>query len=426
MRKLGYENRYQAVKLYDEEFRKLRVVHRMSYKGSKVKEDPKLGERQSTTIEGIGGTYELVSDVSFVLVEASSTSNLKVQVEQATLPPAQETALSMLKEELYDYKCPRSGKMERSYLISQRDQRCPVRGCPVMTRSVKSHVFGEHLSFMFAPTQEPHHMRDPSFHRYRGHMVMVLAQWLTGITSATYDDMVKFLRKNARVPIGYPQAGDDMPVFRTVCREMGWPTHAWFKIAPVCKISSPVCILHWRVMSSVLHFLTPTHQDMMFTERYNQREDNLSLEVLQHMNKLFMASPVVSNLVPAGAESSSSASVHKKSIIPDAPVVGQLCAAVAVATIQEEAQEAEKIPQEKALEVATSSKAEILEGNVSSKEQHLQEKEVRQNPGDRCIVFLVWGSIRRILPVHSLDNLRTLAEERFPGNGAATLFFRTL
>ncbi|CAG2209719.1 unnamed protein product [Mytilus edulis] len=151
----------------------------------------------------------------------------------------------MLKEdqkadELYDYKCPRSGKMERSYLISQRDQRCPVRGCPVMTRSVKSHVFGEHLSFMFAPTQEPHHMRDPYFHRYRGHMVMVLAQWLTDITSATYDDMVKFLRKNARVPIGYPQAGDDMPVFRTVCREMGWPTHAWFKIAPVCKISSPV------------------------------------------------------------------------------------------------------------------------------------------------------------------------------------------
>ncbi|CAG2190980.1 unnamed protein product [Mytilus edulis] len=180
---------------------------------------------------------------------------------------------------------------------------------------------GEHLSFMFAPTQELHYMRDPSFHRYRGHMVM--AQWLTGITSATYDDMVKFIRRNARVTIDYPQAGEDMPVFRTVCREMGWPTQAWFNIAPVCKISSPVCILHWRVMSSVLHFLTPTHQDMMFTERYNQREDNLSLEVLQHMNKLFMASPVVSNLVPAGAESSSPASVHKTSTIPDVPEVGQ-------------------------------------------------------------------------------------------------------
>ncbi|VDI22537.1 Hypothetical predicted protein [Mytilus galloprovincialis] len=77
----------------------------MSYKGSKVEEDPKLGgmsdvnnnlqnlsitpkpkKGRGTTIEGIGGTYELVSGVGFVLVEeASSTSNLKVQVEQAPL-----------------------------------------------------------------------------------------------------------------------------------------------------------------------------------------------------------------------------------------------------------------------------------------------------------------------------------------------------
>ncbi|CAG2241401.1 unnamed protein product [Mytilus edulis] len=165
-----------------------------------------------------------------------------------------------------------------------------------------------------------------------------------------------------------------MPVFRTVCREMGWPTQAWFKIAPVCKISSPVCILHWRVMSSVLHFLTPTHQDMMFTEKYIQWENNLSLEVLQEMNKLFMASPVVSDLVPAGAESSSPAPVDKTSTIPDVPEVSP--------------------------------------------------KEVEKNPEDRCIVFLVWEQIRRMVPVHSLDNLRTLAEERFPGNGAATLFFQ--
>ncbi|CAG2232012.1 unnamed protein product [Mytilus edulis] len=378
---------------------------------------------RGTTMEGIGGTYELVSGVGLVLVEeASATSSLRVQGEQATLPPleqavlpppqqatlppAQKTALSTPKEDFYDYKCPRSGKMERSYLISQRDQRCPVRGCPVMTRSVKSHVLGEHLSFMFAPTQENHYMKDPSFHRYRGHMVMVLAQWLTGITSATYDDMVMFIRRNARVPTDYPQAGEEMPVFRTVCREMGWPTQAWFKIAPVCKISSPVCILHWRVMSSVLHFLTPTHQDMMFTEKYIQRENNLSLEVLQEMNKLFMASPVVSDLVPAGAESSSPAPVDKTSTIPDVPEVGKLCAAVAVATIQEEA-----------IEAAISSKVETSDVPVSP-------KEVEQNPEDRCIVFLVWEQIRRMVPVHSLDNLRTLAEERFPGNGAATLFFQ--
>ncbi|CAC5418881.1 unnamed protein product [Mytilus coruscus] len=245
----------------------------------KVEEDPKLGGRwdynnnatlqtgtlkprlgRGTTMEGIGGTYELVLGVGFVLVEeASASSTSRSMVKKATLPTGEQAVLrpveDILAEEvgdsapvadpegMYDYRCPRSGRMERTYILSQRDQHCPVRGCPVVTRSVKRHVLGEHLSYMFAPTQEPHLMRDPGFHRYRGHMVMVLAQWLTGQTSATYDDLVKFLRRHARVSVGYPQAGEEMPVFRTVCREMGWPTQAWFRIQPVREISSPV----WRL-----------------------------------------------------------------------------------------------------------------------------------------------------------------------------------
>ncbi|CAC5405748.1 unnamed protein product [Mytilus coruscus] len=222
-------------------------IKQMSYKGDKemkkVEEDPKLGGRsdynnnatlqtgtlqprlgRGTTMEGIGGTYELVSGVGFVLVEeASASSTLQVHGEKATLPPLEQAVLrpveDILVEEvgdsapvadpegMYDYRCPRSGRMERTYILSQRDQHCPVRGCPVVTRGVKRHVLGEHLSYMFAPTQEPHLMRDPAFHRYRGHMVMVLAQWLTGQTSATYDDLVKFLRRHARVSVGYPKRG---------------------------------------------------------------------------------------------------------------------------------------------------------------------------------------------------------------------------
>lgn len=61
----------------------------------------------------------------------------------------------------YDCKYPRSGRMEGTYIVSQRDQHCPVVGCPVVTRSVKRHVLVEHLFYMFAPTQESYHMRDP-------------------------------------------------------------------------------------------------------------------------------------------------------------------------------------------------------------------------------------------------------------------------
>ena len=62
-------------------------------------------------------------------------------------------------------------------------------------------------------------------------------------------------------------------------------------------------------MSSVLHFLTTSHQDMMFSESYSQRENNLSLEELQCMKKMFMATHEVNNLVPAWAESGSCASL---------------------------------------------------------------------------------------------------------------------
>lgn len=74
------------------------------------------------------------------------------------------------------------------------------------------------------------------------------------------------------------------------------------------------------------HFFTPSHQDIrMFTERYSQRENNLSLAELQYMKRLFMATPKVNNLVPAGAESGSFASLPKKSIVLDTQEFLALC-----------------------------------------------------------------------------------------------------
>ncbi|CAC5406567.1 unnamed protein product [Mytilus coruscus] len=165
----------------------------------------------------------------FVLVEEATTSSTpQVQGIEATLPQFEEALSEEGSEEAVAlgqevctpdsakpeapvpvedpefYECPRScGRKERTWIVSQRDQYCPVRGCPVVTRSVKKHVLSEHLSFMFASIQEPHLMRDPGFYRYRDHMVMVLAQWLIGQTAATYDDLVEFLRRHAGVSAVY-------------------------------------------------------------------------------------------------------------------------------------------------------------------------------------------------------------------------------
>lgn len=98
-----------------------------------------------------------------------------------------------------------------------------------------------------------------------------------------------------------------------------------------------------------------------------------------------------------------------------------------MATIKEEAPEAVNLPQEKVPEEATSPKAEAPEVEVLFNDttiQNLQEEKNKENPEDRCMVFLVMENIKRMMLVHSLNNLRTLAKKRFPGNEAATLFFQ--
>ncbi|CAC5360311.1 unnamed protein product [Mytilus coruscus] len=164
---------------------------------------PRLGRR--TTMEGIGGTYELVSGVGFVLVEEASTSStLQVHGEQATSPPLEQAVLpplkqaalplveDILKEEvgdsapvadpegIYDYRCPRSGKMERTYILSQRDQYCPVRGCPVVTRGAKRHVLGGTSILHVCPyTRATSHegSRFPSVQGTYGDGSCPVAQW---------------------------------------------------------------------------------------------------------------------------------------------------------------------------------------------------------------------------------------------------------
>lgn len=105
-------------------------------------------------------------------------------------------------------------------------------------------------------------------------------------------------------------------------------------------------------MSSILHFLTPSHQDLRFPERYN-REDNLSLEVLQRMSSIFLTTyrTVTDKLVSAGAESGSCA---ERRIVLDSPVVvEQPCATAALVTTQEEAEVTE------AAVVTTQEEAEV-------------------------------------------------------------------
>ena len=272
--------------------------------------EEKIDPQSSGEIDvGIGLEATGISASSLNDKESTVTFAAKVTKEEVPYEGLQEQGESIYPKsrgnsnsEQEFYICPRSGYKERTWITSNRDQHCPVRKCPVVTRSVRRHVLQEHLSSMFDLRHDVTLMTDPTFHQYRGYMIMVLAKWLTRSDDATSTDLVDFLRRNSRVPRGYQQFGEDMPVFRTVCREMNWSTRAWFRIEPSSRINSPCCILHWRVMASLLHFLTPTQQDLVHSEVYDPQGNHMDKKELYAINSRFYRNPVVNERTPAVSE----------------------------------------------------------------------------------------------------------------------------
>ena len=126
-----------------------------------------------------------------------------------------------------------------------------------MTRHLQEHALGDHVSLLFGSSFGREVMLNQGFHQFRGHMVMLLARWLTGQEDITYTEFVSWLQQRAAIPWGCKIQGVDMPPLRTVCMEMNWQKHSVYSLHP---ITSPVVVLYWRVMLSVLRYLSPAHR----------------------------------------------------------------------------------------------------------------------------------------------------------------------
>ncbi|VDI51380.1 Hypothetical predicted protein [Mytilus galloprovincialis] len=184
------------------------------------------------------------------------------------------------------YTCPKSGKRERTCVQSRTDRKCPVKNCPVVVdrRDVKRHCFEEHLSEIFQTYHAKRLMEDRRFHQHRAYVVMLIAKWLTRQETVTAKDLVNFLNEKSFVPRSTHVTGIQMQVHRTVCKEMGWTDYFRYSLRPV---NSPACLLNWRVLTSVLHFLTPEQQDMV-AEGFNYNPRNPpEPEELAQMNGSF-------------------------------------------------------------------------------------------------------------------------------------------
>ncbi|VDI81094.1 Hypothetical predicted protein [Mytilus galloprovincialis] len=190
------------------------------------------------------------------------------------------------RENLGFYTCPKSGKRERTCVQSRTDRKCPVKNCPVVVdrRDVKRHCFEEHLSEIFQTYHSKRLMEDRRFHQHRAYVVMLIAKWLTRQETVTAKDLVNFLNEKSFVPRSTHVTGIQMQVHRTVCKEMGWTDYFRYSLRPV---NSPACLLNWRVLTSVLHFLSPEQQDMVAEGfSYNPRNPP-EPEELAEMNASF-------------------------------------------------------------------------------------------------------------------------------------------
>ncbi|CAC5380398.1 unnamed protein product [Mytilus coruscus] len=118
---------------------------------------------------------------------------------------------------------PYSGYKERTWRMSDRDVACPVPECPVVTGHLREHALADHLSPMFETRFSREVMQDQRFQRFRGHMVILLARWLTGQEDITSAEFVLWLQQRAGIPRGCRIQGPYMPPLRAVCSAMKWP-----------------------------------------------------------------------------------------------------------------------------------------------------------------------------------------------------------
>ncbi|VDI22456.1 Hypothetical predicted protein [Mytilus galloprovincialis] len=160
---------------------------------------------------------------------------------------------------------PYSGFKERTWRLSDRDVACPVPDCPVITRHLREHALADHLSGMFGSKFSQQILQDREFQHFRGQMVILIARWLTGREDVTASEFVSWLQRRAGIPDGVRIQGVDMPPLRAVCSAMKWPQRRVYTIHP---FNSPVVVLYWRVMLSLIRHLSQANRITIAMDEY--------------------------------------------------------------------------------------------------------------------------------------------------------------
>ncbi|CAC5387627.1 unnamed protein product [Mytilus coruscus] len=275
-------------------------------------------------------------------------------------------------------------------------------------------------------------MEDSRFHQHRAYVVMLIAKWLTGQETVTAKDLVNFLNEKSFVSRSTHVTGIQMQIHRTVCKEMGWTEYIRYSLRPV---NSPACLLNWRVLTSVLNFLTPEQQNMV-AEGFNYNPGNPpDPEELAEMNASFW--PVFVNktqvesaiLQKEGEEDNVQSEQEERTILMD--------------KIEEIHYESESSNTD------TSSKKKKLQSNIADNDtdaHHTPENETAillgrqvsqlvkfqvepsssqlkpiQSPQVPILVVIQYEGLQCMTRVSSMAELYNVVTERFPESGNVSL-----
>ncbi|CAC5364557.1 unnamed protein product [Mytilus coruscus] len=276
-------------------------------------------------------------------------------------------------------------------------------------------------------------MNDRGFHQHRAYVVMLIGKCLTRQETVTAKDLVKFLNEKSSVPRSTHVTGLQMQIHRTVCKEMGWTDYFRYSLRPV---NSPACLLNWRVLTSVLHFLTPEQQDMV-AEGFNYNPRNPpEPEELAQMNASFW--PVFVNKTQVNESA-----ILQKEGEEDNVVSEQEERIIVMDEIEEIHYES------KSLNTDTSSKKRKLQSNIADNDtdayhtpenktaillgrqvSQLAESQVEpsssqlkpiQSPQVPILVVIQYDGLQCMARVSSMTELYTVVTERFPESGNVTL-----
>ncbi|XP_061167710.1 uncharacterized protein LOC133176619 [Saccostrea echinata] len=174
---------------------------------------------------------------------------------------------------------------------NKKFKKCILSECHNSVINMRDHMLKCHLPKIFNVNLP---LDKPALNELRMQALTELTSSILG-TTANIEDLCDFLRMQNVIPTTVPVEGKTEDTMRAFCRHHGYNEPKAFLVH---TINSPAVLLHWKAMSYILQYITPTQQEefhklfhaeglefeweMLKNKKLKQEKDQRSNEVNIH------------------------------------------------------------------------------------------------------------------------------------------------